>query len=446
MMNKKFLLPYLRTFLLTILTTIILIIIVISVIQHQVIEEVQYRETIEKDPFNKQLIGSLIDKNKNIEKQNPKNYKINLKLGELYEIKGDSKNAEIEYRKAIAKAPFGEYKPAYKLSILCLRLNRLHEAQALMDNYGEHPSKKLISYKAEIYQELGNKYYNQANYEDASFKYEKAMSYYKILKSKKTLDLKGDLASSYVYLAESKLDKLEVEQAIEYLKLANSIVDSPIIKYKLAIILMEKNPKLSYTYFNKVFKNAPEIINYDTYEKFLSNLAIQAEANGDYAQAGLYKYKAEKIKDYSNQNIISIDSILLEDAQGKFSYSPLRQKYDIDFKCKLKNISKNDIKNLFLQIDFEKKYSIIKTYKQPIANEKLILPAGTTTTLISFNVSIPKGDQIASTEKMTAKIYLSKTEDSYRLFLKEIQLDKKKPKRYALKLFGQKFYLPRFEF
>lgn len=445
-MNKKILLEYLRTFLLTILASIMLLVFVIVAIQHSIVSEVTPSEPVHEDTVDYKLIGMLIDKNKYREEMNPKNYKINLKLGELYEIKGDDKNAEIEFKKAIAKAPYGEYKPTYKLSRLYLKLNRLDEAQALMDNCGEHPDKELILNKAEIYQELGNKYYNKADYDNASFKYEKAMRYYGILKSKKTLELKGDLASSYVYLAETKLSQLEVDQAIEYLQLSNSIIDSPIIKYKLAIILMGRDPKQAYEYLETVFKKAPEIINYETYERLLLQLATEAEASGDYAQAGLYRYQEKRIKDYSSKNIISIDAISLESAEGEFTYSPLRQKYYINFECMLKNISQDDIEKLFLQIDFEAKHNIIYTYKQPIADDKLILTAGTSAPIISVKVTIPHIRRNESTDKINAKIYLSKTEDSYRLFLKNVPLKKKAKKRYIIQIFGLKFYLPRFEF
>lgn len=443
-MNKIPILEYLRTIILTLLASIMLLILVIIGIQHQVISEVSPSEKVQEDTVDYNLIGLMIDKHKYLEQQNPKNYRINLKLGTLEELKGDKANAEIDYKKAIEKAPFGEYEPVYKLALLYLTENRLDEAQALIDNLGEHPSKKLIDYKAEIYHALGDKYYNKADYEEATFKYEKSLSYYKVLKSKKGEEIKGDLASAYVYLAETRLNQLEIDQAIDYLQMANQIVDSPIIKYKLALLLIKYNPELAYKYFKEVFKIAPEIINYTEYENFLTQLANNAEDSGEYTQAELYRYEMKKVKDYSSSNIISVDAISLESANGEFSYSLLRQKYNIHFDCILKNISQTDITSLYLQIVFEAKHRILYTYTQPIADEKMILAAGASAPTIDFKTSIPGVKQSDATEKISAKIYLSKKEDSYRIFLKEIPLTKKVKKRWIIKLFGLKFYLPRF--
>lgn len=443
-MNKNYIFDYIKTIFLTILVAFVMVIIVTFSIEQQVIQEQPKKQSQEQT--DDASIQILISKNQYFESLNPKNYMINFRLGVLFELRKDYKNAEIEYQKSISKAPFGEYRPQYRLALLYVILNRLDEAQALMDNLGEHPDKKLIKFKAEVFEKIGDAYFNQGEYDNASFEYQKSLFYLYSIKSKHQRIVKGSLASSYMYLADQKVKEMEMDQAINYLQLAKSLVNAPIIKYRLAVLLTKDQPGLAYQYFDEVFKESPEILNFVEYNRFLNDLAQQAEDVGEYAQADLYDYKIKKLKEYFSDKILCFDDLQIEQPKGVFSLNFWRNKYHITFDCKLKNISTLDIKSLFLTVVFETKGKELYKNTQQIFDEHSILKAGKLSPLISINsfVKIPEEEEI--TDEMTAKIYVSKLEDSSKIFLQEINMEKKKKKRMTFRLFGLKFSLPLLQF
>lgn len=442
MINLKGFFEYLRTIFLTLLFTLIAIIVLLLIIQHQIYEE-QLNKNLQDETINYYLIGVLIEKNKYLEKQSPDNYKINLKLGILYQIKKDYKNSELEYKQAIAKAPYNEFKPEYRLALLYLTENHCDEAETVIDKIKEKPDEKLITYKADVYEKLGDKYYNSGDYEDAIEKYENSLFYWKVIKNKKHIDYnENSLASANIYLAEQYLNNLKVDDAITSLKNALLIVDAPIIKYKLALLLMNDNHEQAYNYFEDVFKTAPELINYDTYYKFLSAMIDEENANGNSAVAELYQFKLDKIKEYFKINILSIDDIVLKDLRTKIKSNNWTKKDTIYLEARFENVSKNDINSLFVEIIFKDNNQVIADYTKQIIDLNSPLKPSQISPLISIRVSEPQTNKNNSLKNITAEIYISKTGKSYKLLLKTIEIKqkiKKNPPNKFLKKFGQIF-------
>lgn len=434
---------YLRTILLTILAAFILLVALLFVIQYQVYNE-ETKKQVQEDTIDYALIGVLIEKNKYFESQNPTDYKINLKLGTLYEIQKKYPDAEMQYREAINKAPYAEYKPVYKLALLYLFLNRLNEAQALMDNLGEKPNKKLIKYKAEIYSKLGDKYYSKGDYEEASEKYQKSLSYLRIIKSDKEQLIKGSLASAYIYLADENVKQMEIEDAIKYLNRAKSLINAPIIKYKLALLLTRTDPNLAYRYFDEVFETAPEIIDYEGYSKFLSYLVTEAANEGDNMQAELYKFKIKELKKYYDINILSVEDLSIEYIKGEIHLNNWRNKYKINLECRFKNVSKATIDSLYLHVVFKDKDKIIDTYSQRIIDNKSLFKPGAESPVVNIKISTKRTKEDKFPKEINAQIYVSKSEKSYKLLLKEGKIVEKPKEKIYFTLFHRKFALPSF--
>lgn len=428
MNNKISVFEYLRTILLTMFFSLALLVAFLAMIQHQVYEG-QKEQQIKEDTLDSSLIGILIDKNKYLESQYPNKYRINMKLGALYELKKDYNNAEAEYKTAIEKAPYYEHEPEYKLALMYLVLNRLDDAQSTMDNIEEKPDRKLIRYKADIYNRLGDKYYNKGDYEEASDKYQKSLFYLQIIKSKEAKLIKGNLASAYVYLAQEKVNQMQIDDAINYLQKAKALVNAPIIKYKLALLLMNDKPDLAYQYFEDVFKTTPEIINYDEYYKFLMTLAAEATMQGDLPQSELYQYKIQKLKEYYKNNILSIEDLVVEYAQGKISFNPWMQKYNIQFELKLKNKSKYNFDSLYLEIIFRDGDKIINNNFKQVVDKKSVLNAGAQSPLINIQTSIKKILEDQFPKKITVDVYASKLDHSCKLLLKTIEIQEQVKKR-----------------
>ena len=106
------------------------------------------------DKLDYYLIDFLIEKNQYLLAKYPKNYGYNIRLGTLYAIRKDYINAEKEFSTAVKKSPYMDYKARYKLSTLYIKMNKLEEAQKLMDEITDKPDKKLIRNKGNIYKEL----------------------------------------------------------------------------------------------------------------------------------------------------------------------------------------------------------------------------------------------------------------------------------------------------
>lgn len=421
-MTKKTFFEYLGTFSLAVIAAFLFVLLLLGVIHHQVYQ-IQDQQKAQDSMINDSLLDVLIYKNKQMEYQYPDDYRINLKLGTLYEVKKNYKDAEFEYKTAVSKAPFDQYRPAYKLANLYIFLNRLDEAQNLIDKIDERPDKRLIKYKGDIYSALGDKYYSQGDYDNASQRYEKALFYYKIIKCPRIDLINGNLASSYIYLAETKLDQMQVDDAIEYLQSAKAIFDAPIIKYKLALLLMDRDPDAAYQYLNEVFEQAPEIINYDTYNKFLSELAEDANYEGDFTQAQLYEFKIKKLKDYFKTNIISVEDLKIVVQDGRITLNRWVNKYNIYFELSFKNISKNTMSSLFLNVVFKDGNNIVETYTQQVADDKSKLNAGAQSPIVGMKFSLSRSLQDVQPKKITAEVYVSKSEPSYKLFLGTFDID-----------------------
>lgn len=428
-MIKSSIKEYLKIIAVTLLATFVLVIVLLGVVKHDVYNE--QRNTSANSDDNEyvdySLVGVLIQKNIYLEQQSPGNYKINLKLGMLYELKKDYDQAESNYKLAIDKAPYGEYFPQYKLARLYLSLGHLDKAQRVMDDINELPDKQLIKCKANIYKDLGDAYYNLGDYEDAIYKYQKSLSYWHIIKKEKEInEVNSSLASAYVYMAEMSLAKMEPQNAISYFNLALSIVDAPILKYKLALLLMNEQPGLAYQYFDEVFQKQPEIINFDTYAKFLSKLSDEAAMVGETAQAQLYQFKIKKLKEYFNDNILSVKDISITDAHGIVYMNNIFKKYKVYLELKLNNTSKFDIDSLFVFVVIKDGGITIQEYSQQVADEKNVFKKGKPNRIVAMSISGDYKDVNKETlpGTLTADIYVAKTEKSCKLLLKTVDLAK----------------------
>ncbi len=428
-MNKNTFFEYFKTIILTIILATILVFITLGVIQHQVYTELS-RNNIKSDAIDYYLVNVLIEKNKYIEKQKPENYKINFRLGMLYEVKSDFTNAENEYKKAIHKAPIYEYLPKYKLALLYIRLNRLDDAESIIENIEDRSDKKLIGYKIDIYYKLGDKYYNKADYETAEEEYTTALFYAKKINSHQTPAIKAGLASSYIYYAEDKVAHMQIDEAINSLQQALTVVNAPIIKYKLAVLLRDSNPTLSLKYCTEVFNEEPSIINYDWYYQFLSKLSINAELQGDIAESELYRFKIKKLKNYYKNNILSVEDVAILEPRGKIKLNKWSKKYNIDFDFRLKNVSKYNINSLFVEIVFKDGNKVIGDYLKQIVDQKSELKAGSEGITVNINTTKIQTLEDKSPKTITVEVYATKKEDSYKIFLKQFHIvEKVKAKR-----------------
>lgn len=431
MIKREIIGEYLKTMAITLLCVLLALLLLLAFVQYDVYEE-QKKISAENEQIEYYLIGVLIQKNKYLETQNPDNYKINLRLGILYELDKKFKDAEVEFQKSISKAPYEEFKPQYKLANLYLRMSEYDKAENLMNSISERPNNKLIEYKGEIFYKLGDKYYNQGDYQNAIIRYEKSLSYFKAIKSSKIRLVENSIASAYVYLADNYVSEMQISDAINALEIANSIVKAPILKYKLAILLQQENPMQAYKYFEEVYKKEPALINYEEYSNFLYTLVDAAVAKGDIAEAELYRYKAKKVKEYYENNVLSIQDIAILEPKGEFFISKFFKKCHMNVEFRLKNNSDEEIKSLFITIGFKKDNQKIEEYYQQVIQPEIPLKPHSIGPLVNLNTIHKFAPKEDIPKQITAEITASKSENSYKLNLADINLTEIKKKKSNL--------------
>ena len=235
------------------------------------------------DELDYYLIDFLIEKNQYLLAKYPKNYGYNIRLGTLYAIKRDYPKAERELKTAVEKSPYLAYKARYKLATLYIKLNRLDEAQKLMDEITDKPDKKLIKNKGIVYKEIGDKLYQQKYFPMASTKYEKAIFYLKRCDKKALHEAQIKLSDCYESMADVFIEKGLIEDGTFYLEKADKLNDKPQINYKLALLYIETDPNKAYDLLEYVRKKAPEMLNYYMYYDLLMKISESSEELGDTA-------------------------------------------------------------------------------------------------------------------------------------------------------------------
>src|SRR5574344_1047994 len=99
MNNNEDFFEYFKTFLISIAIAFLVVIGLIFFAQIQAYQIVQSQDS-PNIRVSKYLVKLIIDQNKYLAEQNPKDYKLNVKLGILYEYNEDMKNEETQYKTA----------------------------------------------------------------------------------------------------------------------------------------------------------------------------------------------------------------------------------------------------------------------------------------------------------------------------------------------------------
>ncbi len=124
---------YIRAFLISGLAALGFVILITLFAQVRAYFIVKSQDTPEVN-VNSSVVKYLIEKNNYLAMQHPKDYKINVKLGLLYEYCKEFKESEHQYRLAIDKSDFNDYGPYQYLALLYIKMDRLEDAADLIDN------------------------------------------------------------------------------------------------------------------------------------------------------------------------------------------------------------------------------------------------------------------------------------------------------------------------
>ena len=230
-----------------------------------------------------------------LEKQNPKDFMINLKIAFLYEILKDSNNAQINYEKAIEKSndnPFALYKAA----MFYASEKQYREAIGYISLIPERKNKNFFELKARFYSKLGACFLDDGDYPNSIKTYKMALKYANNTDSNIINKVKSDYAHAYNEYAEKYIDENDPRHAILMLENALEIFPDPYAMYKLGLIYQNVDDEKALRYMEDAFNTKPDIVNVELYNKLLNKIIDRYAQEGEYAKSRFYTLKLDNFK------------------------------------------------------------------------------------------------------------------------------------------------------
>ncbi len=358
--------PYVSTILWTLLAACIFSGGIIYYAQYDVINNSSsnYNEKV----LNEYIRNTVIEQNINLEMNYPDDYRIDMHLGYLYNVIKEFDKAEYYYKKAVAKAPLNIYRPLYELAAFYIEQSRFDEAQEIIEEFPQIANPALIRYQSYLYRKKGDVYYSKQQYYYALKEYERARYYWTKLSRpgiKYMKSLNTRLSETAVLLADIAVNSNQVEEAVHFLQVAEKVNPKDfIIRYKLALMMANTDPELSYKYFSKLFKEYPTQVDYTAYYDLLLKLVDIYEYEGDYNKAKLYEFRAKSLLDYVYINLISVKDVSFK-MTDKVLYK-VGNKYKILLKFNIQNTSGMSIKDMKVEVIYKLGDTVIEKYNKTL--------------------------------------------------------------------------------
>lgn len=400
---------YLKTFLTTLFIVVMFGIFNIFYMIHNIFNtNVKSRYNVDA-AFESYLVDVLIDQNNELAKMYPKNYATNMRLGILYSYKRDYVNAEKEFKNSVEKAAAYDYAPSYQLAKLYVKIDRLQEAQDIMDKIGERPNKHLINYKGDIYLKLGEAYYNQRYYALSMMKYEKAMSYYQVTSKKMLKEVQEGYVKSCIALGDAYVQVGKIDDAIMALEKAYELEpENVFLNYKLGLLYSDSDIRKAYKLLSYVNKENPEIMNYDLYFDLINRLAEDEDKNGNLTEAELYRKKALQYQKFVKNNLLYDKDLFFDVMKLDVNTDIAEKEHIINLQFRLQNNSSLDIGNLYVRAVFKDGDKIFQTSTQQLYDDMRVFKAGDTTPPISISAAEPYDKNYVPDKDWKVEVYAYK--------------------------------------
>ena len=313
--HRKDLIEYTKTVILTLFAVLILV--------GLVIYDAANATRLKMSSVMEQIIGNMttqaIKELQEQERLRPSDYRINMRLAELYEEIDDSFKAEEEYKKALFKSPKNS-NVLYRYALFCVSQGRFDEGIVLIETITDSPNKDTVVKKFTFYKYAGDKLAQKGDYWNATKIYLIGAKYGKILGGKSNYELKRNLLDAVLLSADKEIQNNNTEQAKLVLEGVLKYYDSPEAKYKLALIDLNTNPKKASETMLNLMDKEPQLINYDILYSSLNSLAEQTT---DSNKKAYYNLKMNKVKASAMRNALYSDEIKIEspritDTKGTF--------------------------------------------------------------------------------------------------------------------------------
>ena len=284
-----------------------------------------------------------------LEKENPKDYIINLKIAFLHEILKENDKAQENYEKALVKsnnAPFALYKAA----VFYAKQHNTQRAINLAIMFPVTKDKRTYEMKARFFAELANTFLVEKDYPNAIKTYKVSYKYARNTDDNLENKIAKEYSNSYSEYADDFISKNDPIHGLQMLKNALEVYPDPYSKYKLGLMYQNVDDVKAQKYIEEVYSERPEIVNIELYNKLLNTLIEDFNRNGEFSRANFYRLKLENFKrKLVNNNIYKDDiEIVNININKKRRIVFTKGKYNITFD--LKNNSNYPIENLFIKV------------------------------------------------------------------------------------------------
>lgn len=421
-MNKETILEYLRTVFISLL--IALVIAGVATAFSKVIAEhhIKMISRISNTPKDDEIIKALIEKFSDLSQKNPGDYLLNVKLGNLYELMLDEKKAEIQYKIAVNKSPYGVYSSYFALANLYLKQKKYKEALAIVKKLKNTDHKPLLIAKGDFYMNLGDLLWQEKNYDESVRNYKIAYFYYKKVDSEKKDSAVVGILDCYNKIADEDFKNKKINDAIESLETALLYKETPIVYYKLAILYRDVNPIIANSYMEKTYQIDPGLINFDIYEEILIKLMRYYYMNGQDIKTELYHNKLKAIKNFQKRYVISDKDIKINISKLQVKNNLLRSKQTIRVVFNIENTSKSDFNTLFVTANLKYDNNSKQIYSAKLYSKKDPLKTKQTSPEYKFKFTYDDKDEIFSAKDVRLDFYVSKKDNMRKIPVKSVEI------------------------
>lgn len=410
-MNKKEIFEYLHTIAIALLIALFLAGVATGC--SKIIAEHHSRmlAKISNTTKDNEMIAYLISVYTEKSKEHPGDYSINVRLGNLNELIFNYHEAEAQYKKAIAKSPYGVYSSYLGLANLYLKQNKIKKAMEIVKSLKNTDHKPLLIAKGDFYMNLGDVLWQNTKYEEAVNQYKIAFFFYKKVSSDKKNLAIDCIINCYNKIADENYKNRKINKAIQTLETALLYKEEPILQYKLSILYKNFDPILANEYIEKAYSKDPGLINFDIYEEILYSLIrIYYEAGKD-IEMDLYKLKLKSIKNFQKRYIINENDIKINIEKLKLKKNLFGTKYILDITYNIENNSKYDISNLFFvtKIRYDGNSKTIENTKYFSKDKPL--KSRETSELYKIKYEFTDKDDVYMAKNLWIEFYASKKEN-----------------------------------
>ena len=431
MIKKDSYIEYVRTALITMTVIIVISTFMLFVARYNAMNKLSEEDlAIQNDMF-----GYLILKYQHDEESDPNNAVINLKLAQLYELLGSYQQAEEEYILALEKRN-GRYEAAsYGLAGVLLLEKKYSQAEAIINEQRATYRYSSVLAKGNFYKSFGDSLFNDGDYFGALNNYNKSIALLKKIKSSVMEEVQNSRCETFIAIADDFVAKSNPKEAIKYLEQDKKTCKNPLLSYKLGILSMANEPEKAVKLFEKTLKEEPSIVNFKIYKALLADVKDKYSAKGDNQKSKLYDAKLARLESYAQRNVLDMKELDFKHFDLNIKKFPIRNEYDLIYSFDIKNVTNEDIPNLYAIVDFyDKNNNKIYSAKQNIAP----LAGGFKAASDGENIKVTirtKKNLIQRYDKINLKFYLAKNPAIYKQLYATNQLDVIKGKKLQVELF-----------